>query len=134
VKFTGHSHKGRFHTPLARGFVCVLLIGLIYSVTFGFEHSHADESSGTQKNIAASTAGQDFFSSETTLYSQFHGHSCLVCLLRQHLLDCCVHSSNFVVSPSELVTSTSDLTVSFHAFPITTKHIIRLSGRAPPRN
>jgi hypothetical protein len=119
---------------LARGIACVLLIGLIYTASFGAAHSHIDGPSGLDKDIAYGAAGKTVLSTDLPRHGQSDGHNCPICLLRQHLLDCIAGASVSYVSPSELIDSNSELAIPFLTTPIASRPITRLSGRAPPRD
>jgi hypothetical protein len=130
MRFNDQSASGNTRTPLARALAGVLLIGIIYAVTFGSAHSHGNVSSALDTNTAPSSTGQASSSSNVPL----NRHDCLICLLHQQLFNSIVHEPVFIVKPSTQVAFVSAPAVIFYSSPIAYHPITQLTGRAPPLN
>jgi hypothetical protein len=134
MKIKNRSATCLTRTPLGRALACVLLIGIIYAVTFGSVHSHRNVSSKFETNRAASSMKQAGFSSNVPLHSHSQGHDCLICVLHQQLFNSIVNTPLFIDKPSTQVAFVPTPTVHYHSGPIAFRPIARLSGRAPPLN
>ena len=119
-------------TPFLRALACMLLIGIIYAVTFGSAHSHSDVLSKLDTNRDARAARQISISSEIPLHSHSDSHECLICLFQQQLYNSIVCEPLVIAKPSTQAVFVSAPTFFYHSGPIASSPIGRLSGRAPP--
>ena len=119
-------------TPFARVLACVLLIGIVYSATFGAFHSHTQVSSIYQTNIFERAAEQVSVSTETPVRSRSHEKECLICALHRQFSSSTVHTPFFIIGPSTQINFVSAPTDFYYSCLTTSRPIARLSGRAPP--
>lgn len=131
MKVNDRFASGRTGTPLARTLACVLLIGIIYAITFGAVHSHRNSSSKPAAGKTANNKEQASFSSRVPVHNH-STHKCLICFLHQQLFSSIVHESRFIFKPSAEVEFVSAPVVLYISNPISSDPIARLSGRAPP--
>jgi hypothetical protein len=132
MKINDQAASHRTRTPVARGLAYVLLIGIIYAVTFGSAHSHGNVSSKLDTNSVASVKGKASSLSNVPLHSHPDTQQCLICLLHQQLFNSIVQPLVFIVKPSAPAPFISTLSVLYHSSPTSSGPIPRLSGRAPP--
>src|SRR5258708_872700 len=119
-------------TPLGRVMACVLLIGIIYSATFGFVHRHGNVSSMHDTNIYTGFTGQVGALSVIPLRGRTDGFECLICVLHRQFSSSTVHAPHFIVGPSTQIAFVSEPTFFYYSGLTTSRPIARLSGRAPP--
>jgi hypothetical protein len=117
--------------PLVRALACVLLIGIVYSATFGAVHSHKNVSFKFDQGISASTVGQAGIS-EMPLRSSPDGNECLVCVLHRDFSNSTVHSPTFILGSSTEISYISVPAVFYYSNITISRPLTRQSGRAPP--
>jgi hypothetical protein len=120
----------RTRTPRALAFV--LLIGIVYGVTFGSAHSHSITSSDTGTTAITKDAARASSPFLIPTHELSHQQECLICLFHQQLFSSVVHAPLYVVRPSILIEPTSSPRVFFHSSSFTSTVTARFSGRAPP--
>ena len=123
---------GSYRTRAQRVLVFVLLVGIIYGVTFSSAHSHETIPSQTDANIATSVQVQTNSSFLVPIQSPSQRQQCLICLFHQQLFSSVVHAPLYIVEPSIHVASVSSPRVPFYSSSFTSTLTARLSGRAPP--
>jgi len=125
----------RICTLLRRAFADVLLLGIVYSATFGTIHSHLDQSfpvagfEAKAAGIAVSHAGI----SQEPLRGNTDGTECLTCILHRQFSSSTLNSPIFLVGASAGMASGSAPTVYYKSISITSRPLTRLRGRAPPQ-
>jgi hypothetical protein len=124
MKIDNRSASSRTRTPLARLLACVLVVGIIYSATFGAIHSHGIVLSTLGADVSAIPAGQTASLTLSTLDSHPDGNECLICVLHRQFSSSTVHAPLVIVGPSTQIAPASAPTVFYYS---------RLSGRAPPQ-
>ena len=132
MKISAWSASCRIRTPPRRALACVLLIGIIYAVTFGLAHSHGILSLKTDTNITTSAAVQANSSFLIPIQRPSHPQECLICLFHQQLFSSVVHSPLYIAKPSIQVAPVSPPRGFFYSSSFTSAPTTRLSGRAPP--
>jgi len=121
-----------FSTRTTRVMAFVLLVGIIYGVTFSSAHSHGATSSKAGANITTGVPVLADSSFLVPIQSPSHRQECLICLFHQQLFSSVVHPPLYIVKPSIRVKSISPQRVAFYSISFTSTPIGRLSGRAPP--
>jgi hypothetical protein len=111
---------------------CLLLAGIVYSVSFGTVHRHGN---GLQKPEAIFTgfAGNAGTTLSIPLNRRTRSDECLICVLHQQLFSSTIDEPHFIVRPLPQIASVSTAAVFYHSTPVVSSPIARLSGRAPPR-
>ena len=133
MKIYHKSESRRPRTPFAGALACVLLIGIIYSATFGFVHRHGNVSSEFGTNISASSTQQAISLAKVPFHSRSDGNECLICVLHRQFSSSTVHAPLFIVGPSTQTAFVSAPTAFYYSSLTTSRPIARLSGRAPPQ-
>ena len=123
---------GSYRTHAQRVLVFVLLVGIVYSVTFSSGHSHETLSSRAYTNGTVTAAEQPGSSFLVATQSPSHRQGCLICLFHQQLFSSVVHAPLYIVKPSIHAASVSSPRVPFYARLFTSTLAAPLSGRAPP--
>ena len=118
--------------PLARVLACILLIGIVYSSTFAFVHSHGSVSSELGTSISADLAGHAGVLSTIPLSGRSSANDCLICVLHRQFSNSTVHTPFFVAGPSAKIAFFSAPVGFYYSGLATSRPIARLSGRAPP--
>lgn len=132
MKISYRSTSGRNRTLFSRVLACALLIGIIYSSTFGVVHSHGNVSPTLDTNISVGFTGQAGASSEVPFHSRTDGKQCLICVLHQQFSSSTVYAPLFIAGPSTQITRVSAPAAFHRSNPSVSSPIARLSGRAPP--
>ena len=133
MKIYRMSASQRTRTPFARVLACVLLVGIIYSATFGAVHSHQSISSTTDSNITAVFTQQATVATDVPVHSRSDGKECLICVLHRQFSTSTIHAPLFIAGPSTQIAFVSAPTVFYYSGLTTSRPIARLSGRAPPQ-
>src|SRR5690349_19205134 len=102
-------------TRMPRVLAFVLLMGIVYAVTFGSAHSHETVSSKTDTNITTSFAGQANSSFLVPTQTPFHRQECLICLFHQQLFNSIVHAKLYIVKPSIRLAPVSSPRIFFYS-------------------
>jgi hypothetical protein len=140
MKISDKSASRRFRVPFPRAWACILLIGVVYAVTFGSAHdplggAHHHRNISPKLDKGKVFRAEEFnFSSVYPLHSDPHNHECLTCLLHQQLSNSIVPAPPSIGSFSTQAASNSAPMVFYYSNPIASRPIARLSGRAPPFN
>jgi hypothetical protein len=125
--------KPRHNRPrLMRALACALLIGIVYSATFGALHSHRSVSSKFGLDSSAGSSVQAAAISVVPLRRPANGDECLICVLHRQFFSSVVHEPLFIVGPKTPVALARASTISYRSIPIVSGPVARLSGRAPP--
>ncbi|MFM9904630.1 MAG: hypothetical protein ACKVQJ_08685 [Pyrinomonadaceae bacterium] len=126
------SGSRRNRTQFARLLASILLIGIVYSATFGSVHTHGYSAANSGTTISTSSAGQIIALPQVPLHSRTNGNDCLVCVLHRQFSSSTVHTPLFIAGPPEQIAQVSAPAV-FYRLNLTISHpIARMSGRAPP--
>jgi hypothetical protein len=124
----------RIRAPFVRTLACVLLVSIIYTVTFDAAHSHRNISPRLDVNSSASAALQISTLSEGLFHSSSDRGECLICVLHLQFSNGTVHAPLFVVKSYAEVAFATAPTFFYRPSSIASRPIGRLSGRAPPVN
>ena len=121
-----------FSRRAARALAFVLLVAIIYSVTFSSAHSHQTGSFKTDTNRTTRAAVQPGSSFLVSTNSRSQWQGCLICLFHQQLFSSIAHTPLYLVSSPIDVASISSARLPFYSSSFTSTLTARLSGRAPP--
>lgn len=132
MRIKSKSASRRIHTLLSRGAACVLLIGIVYSATFGVVHSHGNISSELGTDISAGSMGHAGAQSEIPFQSRTNANDCLICVLHRQFSSSTVHTPLFTAGLSTQIVFVPVPAAFYYSSPTTSRPIARLSGRAPP--
>jgi len=132
MKIRYRSAPGHNRTAFERVLACALLIGIIYSATFGAVHSHGNVLAKPGTNISAGFTGQAIALSEVPFHSRTDGKECLICVLHRQFSSSTVYTPLFIAGPSTQIARVSAPAVFYRANTTASSPIARLSGRAPP--
>ncbi len=133
MKITKPSATYGNRTVCSRALASALLVGIIYSVTFGSAHSHGNVSLKLETYGASELADQASVSKNVTNHRHSGENECLICLLHQQQSNSIVHSPVFAVLPSTEVAFVRRVKIPFSSGSVVFTPISRPSGRAPPR-
>jgi len=126
------STSRRTRTSFERVLGCALLLGIIYSATFGIVHTHGNVSPAPDTNISADFTGQANVLTDVPLHSRSDGSECLLCVLHRQFSSSTVYAPFFIAQPSIQIDAVSASAVFYHSNTIVSSLIARPSGRGPP--
>ncbi|MEP6787303.1 MAG: hypothetical protein ABJB40_02650 [Acidobacteriota bacterium] len=132
MKISSRVLSVRDRTPFNRVLTCILLLGIIYSATFGAVHSHGNTSVKLGTNISADLTANVSALSEIPFHNRSDGNECLICVLHRQFSSSTVHTPFFVADPSTQIAGVSAPTIFYRTHTRISRPIARLSGRAPP--
>src|SRR5437899_12764347 len=107
MKISYRSAPGHRRTAFERVLACVLLIGIIYSATFGAVHSHGNVSPTRNANISVGFTGQASALTEVPFHSRTDGNECLICVLHRQFSSSTVYAPLFIAGPSKQIARVS---------------------------
>jgi len=132
MKIIDRSASARNRTPLARVLAGALLMGIIYTATLGFVHSHGSVPSNLGMDISAGFTAQVSFLSGAPFGSRSNENECLICVLHRQFSSSTVHAPLFIVGPFIEIAVVSAPATFYYTSVTTSRPIARMSGRAPP--
>jgi hypothetical protein len=122
----------RDRTPLARVMAGALLIGIIYTSTLGFVHSHGIVPSNLGTDTSAGFTGQAGPLVGDPIRGRSNENECLICVLHRQFSSSTVHTPLFIVGPSIEIAFVSAPATFYYTSATTSRPIARMSGRDPP--
>jgi hypothetical protein len=132
MKLFRRSAPRRASAPLARALAWVLLVPIVYAVTFGTAHTHANVASGLYVSQGSNVIEQTFAAVTEGLGSRSDGYECLVCLFHQQLFNSTVPQTVFVGRAAVEVVHNSTQPNFQYTAPVASSPVTRRFGRAPP--
>jgi hypothetical protein len=128
----GRTTPRRNNTLFKRALACALLAPLIYAISFGSAHAHANLVPEWNKQVSWTTTGV----ATTAIVSPFQGDprtfECLFCVFHKQLFNTTVPEPFFVVKVSDRQIAASFATVTSYSDPVSSRPVTLRSGRAPP--
>lgn len=131
MRKTDQPALSRIYTLLTGVATFLLLVGIVYSATFGSVHSHATDSFNFAANLSTAAAAHVTLS-ETSLRGPLDNNQCLVCALHGDFSSGTLHKPIFLINPSVEIALISSHTAFYSRDLAYSRPLSRLSGRAPP--
>ncbi len=123
----------RTRVMFARPLASFLLVGIVYSATFGAVHSHGDAGSGAADSFTAGSAQQSGgILTSVPLRRPSNAGECLICVLHRQFSNSVVHTPLFIAGPAaEIADAAAPAAFSYSGIAVS-RPTSRPSGRAPP--
>jgi hypothetical protein len=129
----GHrSVISRLGVQTARALASMLLLGIVYSATFGTIHSHANALLRPNVNLSGSVGTQAGVA-EMPFGVTSDSDECLTCVLHRQFSSSTVHTPVFLLGTVTEIVSVPTPVIFYHSDPTRSRPLTRLRGRAPPR-